>query len=569
MIFDRVVPVDRFLLAGIVIVVAAALAALFRWTPFGLSTRAASENEVSAMLAGLSPSRLAVANTVLASVVAGGLGVLVAPLIALDAQTLAFQVVPALAAALLAGFTSFFVACFAGLAIGVIQSLLIYWATQSWFPTDTGGAPLRGLPELFVFLVIVLALFLRGASLPGRGELRRTATPGRAPARAAAPADGDRRGRRRGLPDRLPVRLPAGADQLAARRRHLPLARRHRRLRRPDLGRAARARRRRRLHDVAPDDRRRRHLGGVPDLAPDRRGDGHGRRAARRGLGAAGPRGQSRGRHARGRRRARAVRLPERALGRRGQGVARPAAGARGARSVSPRALQGPGRQAPEPGVRLPRPRCDARPLHARRQRAAREPGTADARRALQRACRGGSRDQRPQHEARRVRHRRVHRRDGRCALRVQLRVGQLQPLRGPGGARPDRVRLLRGHHHGLRGNPRGRRRDRGALPPCLRPVVRPVRKLGAADRRLRVDRHLARQPGGHRRHRIQEEAAEERRLAAEAAADTEAPRTPVPPARRGIPQRPRARRNQRPPSSPRPGSRSPSAACGRSTTST
>ena len=170
-IFDRVVPVDRFLLAGIVIVVAAVLAALFRWTPFGLSTRAASENEASAMLAGLSPSRLAVANTVLASVVAGGLGVLVAPLIALDAQTLAFQVVPALAAALLAGFTSFFIACFAGLAIGVMQALLVYWGTQSWFPSDEGGAPIRGLPELFVFLVIVLALFLRGASLPGRGEL--------------------------------------------------------------------------------------------------------------------------------------------------------------------------------------------------------------------------------------------------------------------------------------------------------------------------------------------------------------------------------------------------------------
>ncbi len=170
-IFDRVVPIDRFLLAGIVIVVATVLAAVYRWTPFGLSTRAASENEVSAMLAGLSPSRLAVLNTCLASIVAGGLGVLVAPLIALDAQTLAFQVVPALAAALLAGFTSFYIACFAGLAIGVFQSLLIYWGTQSWFPTDSGGAPLRGLSELFVFLVIVLALFLRGASLPGRGEL--------------------------------------------------------------------------------------------------------------------------------------------------------------------------------------------------------------------------------------------------------------------------------------------------------------------------------------------------------------------------------------------------------------
>src|SRR5262245_1423312 len=170
-VFDRVVPQDRFLLGGIVIVVAAVLAALFRWTPFGLSTRAASENEVSAMLAGLSPSRLAIVNTVLACVVSGGLGVLVAPLIALDSQTLAFQVVPALAAALLAGFTSFFIACFAGLGIGIVQSLLVYWGTQPWFPTDEGGAPIRGLSELFVFLVIVLALFLRGASLPGRGEI--------------------------------------------------------------------------------------------------------------------------------------------------------------------------------------------------------------------------------------------------------------------------------------------------------------------------------------------------------------------------------------------------------------
>ncbi|HEY7604940.1 MAG TPA: ABC transporter permease [Gaiellaceae bacterium] len=170
-VFGRVVPEDRFWLAGIVIVVAAALAALYRWTLFGLATRAASENEVAAMLAGLSPSRLAVVNTVLACVVAGGLGVLVAPLVTLDAQTLAFQIVPALGAALLAGFTSFFIACFAGLAMGAIQWLLVYWQSQSWYPTDVGGAPVRGVYELFVFLVIVVALFLRGASLPSRGEL--------------------------------------------------------------------------------------------------------------------------------------------------------------------------------------------------------------------------------------------------------------------------------------------------------------------------------------------------------------------------------------------------------------
>ena len=286
-IFHRVVPEDRFWLAGIVIVVAAVLAALYRWTPFGLSTRAASENEVSAMLVGLSPSRLAVINTMLACVVAGGLGVLVAPLVTLDAQTLAFQVVPALAAALLAGFTSFFIACFAGLAIGAIQWLLVYWQTQSWFPTDVGGAPLRGVYELFVFLVIVLALFLRGASLPGRGEIVEKRLPiVPRPERLLRPAAlASIVGRR--LPDRLPVRLPAGLDQLAARDPDLPLAGRDHRLRRPDLGRPARARRRRRLHDVAPDDRRRRDLGAVPDLAADRCFDRHDHRAGDRRLRAA------------------------------------------------------------------------------------------------------------------------------------------------------------------------------------------------------------------------------------------------------------------------------------------
>src|ERR671935_3183919 len=53
-VFGSVVPVDRFILAGIVIAVAAVLTAVYRWTRFGLATRAASENELSALLGGLS-----------------------------------------------------------------------------------------------------------------------------------------------------------------------------------------------------------------------------------------------------------------------------------------------------------------------------------------------------------------------------------------------------------------------------------------------------------------------------------------------------------------------------------
>src|SRR5436190_3373792 len=166
-----VVPLDRFILAGIVIFAAVVLAALYRWTRFGLATRAASENEVAAVLAGMEPNQLSLANTLLACLVAGGLGVLAASVTTLDSVTLPLQIVPALAAALLARFTSFAIACAAGLLLGMAQSVLLYHlAPQSWYPTDHGIA-LPGVWQLFVFLVIVVAMFWRGASLPGRGEL--------------------------------------------------------------------------------------------------------------------------------------------------------------------------------------------------------------------------------------------------------------------------------------------------------------------------------------------------------------------------------------------------------------
>jgi branched-chain amino acid transport system permease protein len=169
-VFDSVVPVDRFILAGIVIGIAIVLMVLYRWSRFGLATRAASENELSALLAGLSANELSMVNTLLASVVAGAVGVLAASVTQLDAVSLPLQVVPALAAALLARLTSFSIACAAGLGIGILNSLIDYFSTKSWFPTDHGN-PLPGIKELVAFLIIVAAMFLRGAALPARGEL--------------------------------------------------------------------------------------------------------------------------------------------------------------------------------------------------------------------------------------------------------------------------------------------------------------------------------------------------------------------------------------------------------------
>jgi branched-chain amino acid transport system permease protein len=174
-IFGAFVGLDRVLMAAIVIAAAVVLAVLYRWTRFGLATRAASEDEVSATLAGLSPNSLSMVNTILGCLVAGGLGVLAASITTLYWQTLPLYIVPALAAALLARFTSFGIACGVGLALGMAQSVLLYYAApKPWFPTDrtpSGDIAMPGVWDLFVFLVIVVAMFWRGASLPGRGEL--------------------------------------------------------------------------------------------------------------------------------------------------------------------------------------------------------------------------------------------------------------------------------------------------------------------------------------------------------------------------------------------------------------
>ena len=164
------IPADRFWLTGIVIVITILLAVAYRYTRFGLATRAGSENEVSAILAGLPAGELSLANTVLSAVIAGGMGVLAASLAQLDATTLPLQVVPALGAVLFARFTSFGITTLVGLAIGVVQSLLYYASTQSWFPTDKGAA-LPGISSLLTFIIIVIALYVRGSSLPTRGEL--------------------------------------------------------------------------------------------------------------------------------------------------------------------------------------------------------------------------------------------------------------------------------------------------------------------------------------------------------------------------------------------------------------
>ena len=164
------ITLDRFLLAAIVIAATAVLAAVYRWTNFGLATRAASENEVAAMLGGVSPGTISLVNSLIAAFIAGSLGILASSVTQLDPSTLPLQIIPALAAALIARFTSFGLVTAAAFGIGILDSLLQLAAGETWFP-QSGGVAIPGTTDLLAFLIIIGVLFWRGARIPGRGEV--------------------------------------------------------------------------------------------------------------------------------------------------------------------------------------------------------------------------------------------------------------------------------------------------------------------------------------------------------------------------------------------------------------
>ena len=125
------------------------------------------------------------------------MGVLAAPLAQLDSITLPLVIVPALAAALFARFTSFGIACIAGLAIGVAQSLMLLPVDAVVVPEGQGQAAARHAGALRRSSIIVIAMFLRGASLPTRGELVEKRLPAAPrPERFATPERALRRARR-------------------------------------------------------------------------------------------------------------------------------------------------------------------------------------------------------------------------------------------------------------------------------------------------------------------------------------------------------------------------------------
>ncbi|MEO6627968.1 MAG: ABC transporter permease [Aquihabitans sp.] len=176
-VFGTGVSANRLLLAGIVVVVTALLVVVFHRTRFGLATRAAADSEKAAVLAGISPDRVAALNWMLASVLAAGAVILIEPIAGLDPAATSLLVVPALAAALLGGLSSFVATAAAGLAIGMVQSLLLGYAVRpgtTWIPE---WVPTTGLQQAVPVIVVLAVLARRGDPLPTRASVREDRLP--------------------------------------------------------------------------------------------------------------------------------------------------------------------------------------------------------------------------------------------------------------------------------------------------------------------------------------------------------------------------------------------------------
>ncbi|MFE2419925.1 ATP-binding cassette domain-containing protein [Streptomyces hokutonensis] len=162
---------------AVVLVLAAGVGAVIRWTRFGRELRAVVDDRQLAVLAGVDADRVAAAGWAFGSFTAGLTGVLLAPYVRLDPYGLPLLVMEVVAVAVAARMRSLPVAVVVALGIGVGQSQLTRVHLSGW-----GGQLVQAVgANLFVVALLVAALVLPG--LGARDALPRTAS-----ARVATPA---------------------------------------------------------------------------------------------------------------------------------------------------------------------------------------------------------------------------------------------------------------------------------------------------------------------------------------------------------------------------------------------
>lgn len=144
----------------VVPLVAAATAAFFKYTKFGVAIRASAENREAAQLLGISARRVSSFTWVAGGFLAGLAALLIVPAQrSLDAASLSFGLlVTALAAALIGGLTSLPGAFLGGIIVGVAE-FLTKWRSNTF-----------GVPEVVFFVMVIAILAFRPGGLLGVPE---------------------------------------------------------------------------------------------------------------------------------------------------------------------------------------------------------------------------------------------------------------------------------------------------------------------------------------------------------------------------------------------------------------
>lgn len=154
-VWDRVIlQPAHFLALGAGPLLALALAAFLRWSPYGVALRAAAENASRARLLGIPVRRVSTIAWVISALFAGMAAVLLAPVIGFSAtEAVGLPILMrGLAAATIARMESVGRAFGVGLALGVADQLVFFWTGRS------------GLTDLVLLVVILVVLVGRQAT---------------------------------------------------------------------------------------------------------------------------------------------------------------------------------------------------------------------------------------------------------------------------------------------------------------------------------------------------------------------------------------------------------------------
>jgi branched-chain amino acid transport system permease protein len=143
----------QMVIAVVVLVVLTALAALYRYTSFGLRLRATALDPFAAGIVGVDTNTTSLGTWALAGGLAGLSAILVAPSVAFSVVFMTTLLLRSLAAALVGGLTSIWGAFVAGIILGVAEGVIGY------------VAPVTGIVEVALAGFVLVLLLVRPSGL--------------------------------------------------------------------------------------------------------------------------------------------------------------------------------------------------------------------------------------------------------------------------------------------------------------------------------------------------------------------------------------------------------------------